>query len=158
MTNEFGTPVKLDMAHPLCKTLNILLESKKNYRYRDAEAKAKYQSQFVLVISKKMRKEVGAHLSPTRIQQINTIAKKYFYDRMFDHLDVLLFQDPNFVIKQGALNYLLHKQIPLDIVPLETVLKAYRRYRRASPTSFIKTDWNRKNPNNYHDTSYIKTA
>jgi hypothetical protein len=153
MNGQFGNPVKLDMSHPLCKTLNAILSTKKNYRYRDCEPLAEYETQFVLTLSPKIRKEVGHHLTPTRVREVNTIIKGYFYDRMFDHFDMMLFKNPNYVIKDGALQYLLHKNVPLDQVQLETVLKAYRRHRKKSPTSFIKTDWSRRNTTNSHDLS-----
>ena len=158
MTSQFGNPVRLDMSHPICKTLNVILETKKNYKYRDSEPVADYTHQFVLYLSPKIRKEVGHHLSPTRIQEINTIVKGYFYDRMFDHLDIELFRNPKYVIKEGVLNYLLHKQIPLEHVQVETNLRAYRRYRKNSNTSYIKTNWARSISQNSHDSSSRKTA
>jgi hypothetical protein len=144
--HEFGDPVKLNLAHPLSKTICLFLESKKNYRFRDCAAKCDYEEQFVIELSSRMRQLVGHHLSPTRVQEINTIIKGYFYNRMFDHLDVCLLQDASFVIKQGIIDYLNIKSVPTDTIQVETVIRAYQRYRTKTQHSFIKTHWVRSIP------------
>ena len=158
MSNQFGNPVKLDMSHPLCKTINAILSTKKNYRYRDSETLVNHKSQFVLSLTPKIRKENGHHLSPTRVRELNTIIKGYFYDRMFDHFDMQLFRNPDYVIKDGVLQYLLHKNIPIEEVQVETVIRAYRRHRKNSPTAYIKTNWSRRTTQNSHVLSSNKKA
>ena len=154
LNQEFGNPVKLNMRHPICKTLNIMLESKKNYRFRYSLPQADHSDQFVLIISDRMRQQVGHHLSPTRVREINTIVKAYFYDKMFDHLEIELYKDPQFIIKQGVIDYMVIKKIPFDAIQVESILKSFRRHRKKTDTSFIKTSWSRSVPKNPHNLSF----